>query len=99
MTMTLKEKVARLKLVADGLRRIQEFESARYLDEYATHLTQPAQSVDVEKVPTEFVEDIQRSERLALKSKKLNRERMMGLAVVKHFGHLLTAALQEKGNG
>jgi hypothetical protein len=47
MAMTLEQKVARLKLVADGLRRIQEFESARYLDEYADHLTQPAQAVDV----------------------------------------------------
>jgi hypothetical protein len=45
--MTLEQKVARLKLVADGLRRIQEFESARYLDEYAAHLAQPAQAVDV----------------------------------------------------
>jgi hypothetical protein len=33
--MTNLEKVARIRLVADGLRRIQEFESARYLDEYA----------------------------------------------------------------
>lgn len=45
--MMLEKKVARLKLVADGLRRIQEFESARYLDEYAAHLAQPAQAVDV----------------------------------------------------
>jgi hypothetical protein len=29
------EKTKRLKDVADGLRRLQEFESARYLDEYA----------------------------------------------------------------
>jgi len=44
MAMTIEQKVARLKLVADGLRRIQEFESARYLDEYAAHLAQPAQA-------------------------------------------------------
>lgn len=42
-------------------------------------------------VPDEFVEDIQRAERLAAKSNKLNRERMMGLAVIKHLGHLLAA--------
>lgn len=34
------EKIARLKAVADGLRRIQEFESAGYLDEYANLLFQ-----------------------------------------------------------
>lgn len=33
--MTLAKKIARLKLVADGLRRIQEFESATYLDAFA----------------------------------------------------------------
>jgi len=33
-------KIARLRLVADGLRRIQEFESARYLDEYADFLSE-----------------------------------------------------------
>lgn len=58
-------------------------------------------------VPDEFVEDIQRAERLASKSKKLNRERMMGLAVIKHLGHLIaappstpnTTGAGENGNG
>lgn len=36
--MNQEQKIARLRLVADGLRRIQEFESARYLDEYAAAL-------------------------------------------------------------
>lgn len=48
--MTLEQKVARMKLVADGLRRIQDFESARYLDEYAANLSQPAQAVDAAMV-------------------------------------------------
>lgn len=47
------EKIARLKAVADGLRRIQEFESARYLDEYAAQLAQPAQTVNVVVKPTQ----------------------------------------------
>lgn len=34
------EKIKRLRLVADGLRRIREFESASYLDEFATLLQQ-----------------------------------------------------------
>lgn len=37
--MPKEQKIARLRLVADGLRRIQEFESAAYLDEYAALLS------------------------------------------------------------
>jgi hypothetical protein len=36
--MTMERKIARLRLVADGLRLIHEFESAQYLEEYAGHL-------------------------------------------------------------
>ena len=90
MTMTLKEKVARLKLVADGLRRIQEFESARYLDEYATHLAQPAQSMDVDMVERACVAHYESWSVFHQWEREAFRRDMK---------HALTAALQEKGNG
>jgi hypothetical protein len=53
--MTLDQKIDRLRRVADGLRRIREFESAGYLDEYRAHLTAHAQMVEkVREVITEL---------------------------------------------
>ena len=40
------QKIKRMRAVADVLRRIQEFESARYLDEYADVLTAKALDAD-----------------------------------------------------
>lgn len=61
------------------------------IDNMTTGLTRAIGNAQAEgwSVSSEFIEDIQRAERLAVKSKKLNRERMMGLAVLKHLGHLL----------
>lgn len=86
--MTLEQKVARLRLVADGLRRIQEFESARYLDEYATQLAQPAQSVGVAKV-REVIAELQCVARLT--DYDVFRD------TCKCAADKLTAALQERG--
>lgn len=78
------QKVARLKSVADGLRRIQEFESARYLDEYATHLATPAQTVNVDAV------------RKVIAAIRAVLPRDQGNLVVSYWADLLAQAIGDK---
>jgi hypothetical protein len=53
-------KVARLRAVVDGLRRMQEFESAKYLDEYADLLDQQAKGEPVGEIICPMDEGYQR---------------------------------------